>query len=274
MVQQGALSLARIESANIASMKQHFRKSGLGSNVFFDNPFDPADLEHNSRQQIVTKEYGKVNRDFLTATQKKFLAYCERTVKATAAAILAYKDVNKKLKVVESLLYSAAMNQEIQVPHRDLEDNYAESAVLCLLALEEETTILLTKGTHEMDYDRRNYFISRYELSKGDILFFHPCLIHAGDAYRNSNLRLHYYVFVKSAEWDINQTYLLDNEDEEMLRSSEANLVMNLNRMISNQRRSKKRAERAAEKRELSARRKANLEFGRAAKRNKNNSEE
>jgi len=155
----------------------------------------------------------------LTATQKKFLAYCERTGKATAAAILAYKNVNKKLKVVESLLYSAAMNQEIQIPHRDLEGDYADSAVLCLLALEEETTILLTKGTHEMDYDRRNYFISRYELSKGDILFFHPCLIHAGDAYGNSNLRLHYYVFVKSAEWDINQTYLLDNEDEEMLRS-------------------------------------------------------
>jgi len=60
MVQQGALSLARIEAANIASMKQHFRKSGLGSNVFFDNPLDPADLKHNSRQQIVTKEYGKV----------------------------------------------------------------------------------------------------------------------------------------------------------------------------------------------------------------------
>jgi len=112
-----------------------------------------------------------------------------------------------------------------------------------------------------MDYGRRNYIISRSALSKGDILFFHPCLIHAGDAYRNSNLRLHYYVFIKSAEWDINQAYLLDNKDEEMLRSSEANLIMNLNRMISNQRRFKERAERAVEKRELSARRKANLDY-------------
>jgi len=65
MVQHGALTLARIETANIASTKQYFRKSGLGNYVFFDNPFDPADLEHNSRQQIMTNEYGKLNKDFL-----------------------------------------------------------------------------------------------------------------------------------------------------------------------------------------------------------------
>jgi len=31
MVQQGALSLARIEAANIASMKRHFPSQGLGA---------------------------------------------------------------------------------------------------------------------------------------------------------------------------------------------------------------------------------------------------
>jgi len=174
---------------------------------------------------------------------------------------------------VESLLYSPAMNQEIQIPHRDLSSSYAEKAVLCLLALEDETTILLTRGTHSMDFERRNYFVSRYGLSKGDILFFHPLLIHAGDAYHDSNLRLHYYIFLNSTRWQINKTYLLTEEDQEMLRASEVNLVRNLNLMVANHKRLVDRAELNARRRDNIVRRKVAMDAGRKAKKLKDNDE-
>jgi len=87
MVKCGALSQAKIEAIDIASMKKQFRKSGFGTNVFYDNLFDEADVEHSSRQQSVTKKYGKVNRGFLDAKQMKFPAYCDKTVKTTATTI-------------------------------------------------------------------------------------------------------------------------------------------------------------------------------------------
>jgi len=273
MVQHAAISLEKIRAANIGDMKRHFQSSKLAENVFIEDPQNSDELERSKRRQIVTKKYKKDMRSFLSVEQRDFLDYCEGIVRTTAAAILKHKEVEGGLKVVESLLYSPAMNQEIQIPHRDLSPSYSEKAVLCLLALEDETTILLTRGTHSMDFNRRNYFISRYGLSKGDILFFHPLLIHAGDAYHDSNLRLHYYVFLNSTRWQINKTYLLTEEDQEMLRVSEANLVRNLNLMVANHKRLVDRAELNARKRDNIARRKVAMDAGRKAKRLKDNYE-
>jgi len=176
MIKFGAISKARIAAANIADMKRRFKNSYRKTRVFNENPSDVADYSANSRQQIVTKEYQDVQRGFLNIQQRNFFSYCEETVKRLADDILKFKcpEVDNGLKVVESLLYSPSMNQDIQIPHRDLAPRYADKAVLRLLALEEETTILLTRSTHIKGFNDQNYAVARYELSVGDILFFHP----------------------------------------------------------------------------------------------------
>jgi len=272
MVKFGAISKARIAAANIADMKRRFKNSNRKTRVFNENPSDAADYSTNSRQQIVTKEYQADKRNFLNKEQREFLSYCEETVKRLADEILKFKypEVDKGLKVVESLLYSPSMNQDIQIPHRDLAPRYADKAVLCLLALEEETTILLTRGTHVAGFNNQHYAVGRYGLSAGDILFFHPLLIHAGDAYHDSNLRLHYYVFRGNTRWKINRTYLLDKKQIEVLRASEANLIRYANLMTSTRKRFEEQAELKARTREYNAKRKAIMDAGREAKRQKN----
>jgi ectoine hydroxylase-related dioxygenase (phytanoyl-CoA dioxygenase family) len=276
MVKFGAISKARIAAANIADMKHRFTHSNRKTRVFNENPSNVTDYSTNSRQQIVTKEYHVDQRNFLNAEQREFLNYCEETVKRLADEILKFKhpEVDKDLKVVESLLYSPSMNQDIQIPHRDLAPRYADKAILCLLALEEETTILLTRGTHIKGFKDQNYAVGRYELSVGDILFFHPLLIHAGDAYRNSNLRVHYYVFRGNTKWKINRTYLLDKKQIEMLRASEANLIRYANLMAGNRKRAAEQAEKKSKTQEQRAKRKIAMDAGKLAKRQKDNSEE
>ena len=275
MVKFGAISKTRIASANIADMKRRFKNSNRKTRVFNENPSDAADYSANSRQQIVTKEYQIDKRNFLNIEQREFLSYCEETVKRLADEILKFKypEVDKSLKVVESLLYSPSMSQDIQIPHRDLAPRYADKAVLCLLALEEETTILLTRGTHTKGFKDQNYAVGRYELSVGDILFFHPLLIHAGDAYRNSNLRVHYYVFRGNTKWKINRTYLLDKKQMEMLRASEANLIRYANLMASNRKRFAEQAEKKSRTQEQRAKRKVAMDAGKVAKRQRDDAE-
>jgi len=276
MVKFGAISKARIAAANIADMKRRFQNSKRKTRVFNENPSDAADYSANSRQQIVTKEYHVDQRDFLNVEQREFLNYCEETVKRLADELLKFKypEVDKGLKVVESLLYSPSMNQDIQIPHRDLAPRYADKAVLCLLALEEETTILLTRETHVAGFSNQHYAVGRYGLSVGDILLFHPLLIHAGDAYHDSNLRLHYYVFRGNTRWKINRTYLLDKKHIEMLRASEANLVRYANMMISTRKRWEEEAEKRAKTQENRAKRKIAMDAGKLAKKQKNDVEE
>jgi len=276
MVKFGAISKDRIAAAHIADMKYRFQNSKRKTRVFNEDPSDAADFSANSRQQIVTKEYYEDQRNFLNDEQREFLSYCEDTVKTLADEVLKLRDPENRigLKVVESLLYSPSMNQDIQIPHRDLPARYEDKAVLCLLALETDTTILLTRRTHIKGFDKQNYAVGRYELSVGDVLLFHPLLIHAGDAYHNSNLRLHYYVFRENTNWQINRTYLLNKKQIEMLRASEANLVRYANLMVGNRKRAEEQAEKKIKTQEQRAKRKIAMDAGKLAKRQKNDTEE
>jgi hypothetical protein len=119
MVKFGAISKDRIATADIADMKRRFQNSRRKTRVFNEDPSDAADFSANSRQQIVTKEYYNDQRNFLNEEQREFLNYCEDTVKTLADEVLKLRDPQNEigLKVVESLLYSPSMNQDIQIPH-------------------------------------------------------------------------------------------------------------------------------------------------------------
>jgi len=62
--------------------------------------------------------------------------------------------------------------------------------------------------TLKLDLFNKKNFPRIYQLNVGDILIFHPNLIHAGDRYKLSNMRVHYYVIPKSSKWKLNLTYL------------------------------------------------------------------
>jgi len=234
MLKAGAVSKAEIAAINVEDMKQRFVGSDQVKIVFNDNPVRAEEEEQpDSRQQIVTKEYEKYNRGFLSVEQRAFLDRCEAIARTTAREILRYKKprLRSELKTVESLLYSKKENQDIQIPHRDLTEGYSELAVLCLLALEDDTTLLMAGGSHLIKPEASNPAICRYGLSAGDMVFFHPLLVHAGDAYHDSNIRVHYYVFHSSTNWKIDRTYHLTEDEEEDLRQTDIK-IRDVNRLM------------------------------------------
>jgi len=63
-------------------------------------------------------------------------------------------------------------------------------------------------------------YMGRYHIGVGDILFFHPRLIHAGDSYAKSNMLLHYHIMPKSSRWKVYETYLLTEREKVLVSSS------------------------------------------------------
>ena len=64
--------------------------------------------------------------------------------------------------------------------------------------------IIYPGSHHPEDAGRRDRFRPvRVGFEVGDVMFFHPRLIHLGDRYVSANIRLHYYVFAyKLLVWD------------------------------------------------------------------------
>ena len=93
------------------------------------------------------------------------------------------------------------------------------NAILCL---EDNTTIVMTRGTHVInDLSGSKRIPRRYKLSAGDIIYFHPLTIHGGDSFLASNIRIHYYCLEDKENvrkrFKINKTFLLSPEAAAMV---------------------------------------------------------
>jgi hypothetical protein len=204
MVKFKAIPENLILAANIASMKDNFLASN--NHIVFNakdiSQITAADAE---RRQLVTKHYEEVARSGFTKAQKNLLKRCEEIVTSIVANLL--RDIDK-FKTIESLLYSRDGSKERQKLHVDLADELKEIAALALVCLEPNTTFIMCRGSHKESLEPEvNNYPRIYGLSVGDVLIFHPNLIHAGDRYSKSNLRLHYYVIAEAAEYELNLTY-------------------------------------------------------------------
>ena len=105
---------------------------------------------------------------------------------------------NHELLYTETLLFSRDGSETIQDPHADLESTYSETAILAFVALEPGTSLFVYPRTHRIDTSGRTQYLPQHLLfDVGDIFFFHPNLLHCGDRYAESNLRLHYYLFAR-----------------------------------------------------------------------------
>ena len=110
-------------------------------------------------------------------------------------------------------------NSEVQQTlHPDLPKEYASKAVLAFVSLEDNTTLIICSGSHKRpELEHHTRITGRYGLAAGSALFFHPLLVHAGDSYVKSNIRIHYYAFLEGTEWKVNSRYDLENNVAQQL---------------------------------------------------------
>jgi len=157
---------------------------------------------------------------------------------------------NKDSDFVVSLLHSPEGSKDIQLPHRDLDDLYdrhgnlvravdPKQAFLLLVALEDNTSLLVYLGSHRENNQTK--IPRRIGLNRGDVIRFHPRLVHAGDHYATANTRMHYYIMPKGFQ-------LFD--ETHFPEPSEAKLLGDLNTRTSIAERQEKRKETKAQQAE------------------------
>jgi hypothetical protein len=118
----------------------------------------------------------------------------------------------RRIQLLESTLYSMPKSNEVQLLHRDMLHNWNQKMVLCFVGLQDNTKVSFVPGSHNEDYNADNTIGARtIEYNCGDILFFKPSLLHSGYRYpADGNLRLHYYILLKSDMkiWEGEKAYL------------------------------------------------------------------
>jgi len=205
MVHFNAIDKNLIAKAKIPDMKKRFERS---KNLIVFNQKDSHEIprEVAERFQIVSKHYKKMNRTIFSLDQKLLLKTCEVT---TVNLVKQLVGGETSFKTIESILYSIKGSKERQKPHMDLPVELNSTAALAIICLERNTKFIMLRGSHKgISEVGSNNFPRIYQLNIGDILIFHPNLIHAGDRYRLSNMRVHYYVIPSTSNWQLNLTYL------------------------------------------------------------------
>ena len=218
--------------------------------VFQDRPFqDGEDRQLSQRRQILTKILDNDRRrELFGAKVENFLREIERGVDGCVRGML---PPNHFLLFTETFLFSRANSNIIQDPHTDLDDVYVGKALLVFVALEPGTSIIVYPKSHRITKDQKIPFMPhRILLNVGEIFVFHPELYHCGDAYKDSNLRIHYYVFAQpSLIWD-DITFPPRDGDLNLLKCA-AERMQRSERLVEGRQRSRKEeAERVATLRE------------------------
>jgi len=204
MVHFNAIDKNLIAEAKIPDMKKRFEKAH-NLVVFNQKESNEIPIEEAERFQIVSKHYKRVNRAIFSDEQKLLLKTCETI---TVNIVKQLIDEVDNFKTIESVLYSKKGSKERQKPHMDLPVELNATAALAICCLERNTKFIMLRGSHKgIGEVGTNNFPRVYQLNVGDILIFHPNLIHAGDRYKMSNMRIHYYVIPKASKWKLNLTY-------------------------------------------------------------------
>ena len=156
------------------------------SERLFNREFNKFTEERKQFRPLLDPEYTKkITSKSMSIVQEKLEEHILQILPDQAKSSLLYP----------SFLYSSA-NGEPQVPHSDLSIfTHPDEEFLLLVALHGVTTIIVFPRSHvPAPKSRYRYCPLRLSLEPGEILRFHPKLLHSGDKYSENNLRLHYYV--------------------------------------------------------------------------------
>jgi hypothetical protein len=211
----------------VQRLKQEFQQTDY--EIVFNT--GQANRARSQRRQLLTKVLeDDYRRDYFDREVDTFLFNTERRVIQFAQRFL---PAEHEILTTETLLFSVDGADVIQDPHCDLGDRHVGKALLAFVAIEPNTTIILYPGTHRIleDLDR-DYPPKRYSLNVGDVLLFHPRLIHCGDRYLHSNLRLHYYIFAHPRLTWRNITFPLRNGELPLIQSTYNQVHHRDNRLV------------------------------------------
>ena len=76
---------------------------------------------------------------------------------------------------------------------------------------------------------RTQYLPQRILFDVGDIFLFHPSLLHSGDRYIESNIRLHYYIFARPRFIQENVTFPARDGTLDLMQIEENRILMQRN---------------------------------------------
>ena len=228
MVIPNFIDVEEIRAADISSMKKNLLRSPRLKYVFNDKTCPENNQGIGERLQVITKTQ---EADDLVAlrpfsqTQRQLLQKCQDLVKAKAQELL---ETSQKIELVESVLMSKDNSHIQQELHPDLDKTYVSKALLAFISFEDHTTLLICSRSHNWpDLAHHRRVTGRYGLAAGSALFFHPLLVHAGDKYVKSNIRIHYYAFKEGTQWELDSRYELETRvaqelthDTELVSSS------------------------------------------------------
>ena len=218
MLYNSNISFDKIDKKTIKELKRKFL-SRPHQYVFNEGFIEPDDMPSTSqRRQIITHKIKEDLRvEYFGQKCSQFLTKIEQHVADIVGPLL---PGNHQLLRTESVLFSCKNSNLIQDPHCDLGLEYVGNSLLAFVVLEPKTTIIVYPGSHLEDEKKRQYLVPRrISLAPGDLFIFHPRLIHCGDAYVYSNIRLHYYFFDRPLFTWRNRTFPIE---EGMLRLMEA----------------------------------------------------
>jgi hypothetical protein len=195
MIHNSVISFDKNDKKTIKKLKKKFLSRP--HEYVFNEGFIDVDQSTPSaqRRQIITH---KIDEDLRSQhfgeKCAKFLSNIEQQAADVVGPIL---PGDHQLLSTETVLFSCKNSNLIQDPHCDLGRKYIDNSLLAFVPLESNTTIIVYPGSHiESRKKRRSYLIPRrISILPGDLFIFHPRLIHCGDAYVHSNIRLHYYFF-------------------------------------------------------------------------------
>ena len=229
MISRQLIPLNKIEEANVMDMKRRFLGCEMLRYVFNKDHAGERSKGFNQRLQIITKTFHEERTWNFTTQQKNLLKTCRNLVIGKSNTLLG---VNHEIKVAETMLYSVDGANLRQKKHRDLEYEHKESAVLAFVSLEAHTSIVIYGQTHEPEKLKGRMPVGRrYGLGVGDVMFFHPYCVHSGDKYKDNNLRLHYYSFLKDVDWELDTTYRIDYDEDAKLENGLKNVPVTVKRV-------------------------------------------
>ena len=104
-------------------------------------------------------------------------------------------------KFFMSLLFSYGNTGIVQLIHYDIKTP-KKNDKLIWIPFEDGTTINIIPGSHLRDKMPTDTKPIKLLLNRGDVLIMHPFLLHAGDCFKEDNLRAHFY-YVEREEDDI-----------------------------------------------------------------------
>ena len=212
MVIPNFIDVEMIRAADMSTMKKNFLQNPKFRYVFNDKTRPKESQGTGQRLQIITRTQeteDPIALSTFSEEQRLLLSRCQELVKLKAQELL---NTTQTIELVESILLSKGKSRVKQELHPDLDKDYVSKAVLAFISFEDHTTIIICPRSHDQkDVAQHDRETSRYGLAAGSALFFHPLLVHAGDSYVKSNIRLHYYAFLKGTMWEPDSRYELES---------------------------------------------------------------